>query len=263
MFLNLVAAPNICTECGTPKKHLAKICDKCGADMSKQGQVGMLYAIISYFYWFNLDVSQIIANLKITKQELASLQAKFQKVEEENKKITEQLKQALSKPAPKPESVKSEPKDQPSPRASIAVQTEPAKEPPKSDHLKPETIQPSPRNSVAIKHEPVKTDNKSPGKTGFYSTPKSFVPVINTDIRAANKAEPVKSEPLKSQAAASEPVKSETKDTSSPRTGGSFLGGRSALGPRYLKNIGTVDAEITTANPPKPNQLNFGKILSY
>jgi hypothetical protein len=28
-------------ECGTPKKHLAKTCDKCGADFSKQGSIGM------------------------------------------------------------------------------------------------------------------------------------------------------------------------------------------------------------------------------
>jgi cell shape-determining protein MreC len=41
-------------------------------------------------------LTQIIANLKSTKHELALLQAKLQKVEEENRKLTEQLKHSVA-----------------------------------------------------------------------------------------------------------------------------------------------------------------------
>lgn len=87
--------PNACAQCGTLKKKHAKMCDKCGADFSKQN---------------NTDLAQLMESLKATKQELEQLQAKFLKVEEENKKLEQMQTKAKEEEKKREEERKKEDK---------------------------------------------------------------------------------------------------------------------------------------------------------
>eukprot|EP00026_Physarum_polycephalum_P002342 Phypoly_transcript_02348.p1 GENE.Phypoly_transcript_02348~~Phypoly_transcript_02348.p1 ORF type:complete len:858 (+),score=182.70 Phypoly_transcript_02348:213-2786(+) len=204
---------NVCAECGTQKKHLAKTCDKCGADFSKQG---------------NIDVAQIMANLKNAKQQLEQLQAKchkveeenkkleqnlakfqsskgeeenrkieqlqskYQKVEEENRKLLEQLK-AIAKNNEKPAPTKVEP-------VKIEIKTEPAKTELKSTSTPSYTPKPA--------ATPAKTEQKPATKFGqiSYLPPSDAAPVRNFKIPAKSPS------PTPSSTAASS-----TSSTTTPR----------------------------------------------
>lgn len=152
--------------------------------------------------------------MKTTKQQLDALQSKFQKVEEENKKLTEQLKQAVAKNNEKPvQPTPSLTVDPPKPKpikATEPVKTEPNKvtEPVKTESIKttvvksfmPNYSRPEPKTdppkygasvaksdpSTTNKTEPAKTEVKKYPFNNYYAAPKSFVPPTKTSDPAKN-----------------------------------------------------------------------------
>lgn len=132
-----------------------------------------------------------LSSLHSTKDQLEQLQAKFQRVEEENKKLADQLKQAVAKNNERPVSVKVEPvKTEP-------VKTEPAKtEPnmrPVSARYQPTPSEPAksyvapsysvsaktePPRPSSAKTEPAKSEPKPAAKNTF--GPVSYVPAPNS-----------------------------------------------------------------------------------
>lgn len=218
-------------------------------------------------------------------------------MEDENKKLSDQLKQAIAKNNEKPPPVKIEPpkqepvKTEPVKTAPIPVKTEPVKtEPVKTQPFMPNYSRPAAKSEppkygaaavAAAKTEPAKTEpaKTEPKKYPFgnqYGAPKSFVP-STTPTTTSSRIEQAKSifgQPktvVTSSTAASStsatpakpttvtPATTNYTNTTNNTTQVDNPRASTALGPRHLKAIGNGDLDLPPSVSPKSSR-NSGTI---